>query len=255
MFRRIFAAALGAGVGVGLTVALLQQVALVPLILTAEIYESGAAAAHKHTQLISPSGVESGIVSEAASLLSVVITSAEADETGAPHTEGDNSPWRPVLTWIATTLTSVGFALLLAGAYAVSGRNVDAREGLLWGLGGFAAFALAPAFGLPPELPGSVAAALLSRQIWWVGTAMATLAGLGLLLFVRTSWVVPIAVALLIAPHVIGAPHPPDGAGVVPPELAASFAARSIGVNAVFWALLGLVTGALYNRFGRAQAA
>jgi cobalt transporter subunit CbtA len=255
MFRRIFAAALGAGIGVGIAVALLQQVTLVPMILTAEIYESGAAAAHKHTQLLSPSSAGRSIVAEAAALLPAVITPAEAHDTAALQAEGDNSPWRPVLTWVATTLTSVGFALLLAGAFAVSGRNVDMREGLLWGLGGFAAFALAPAFGLPPELPGSVAADLLSRQIWWIGTAAATLTGLGFMVFVRASWAVPLALALLMAPHVIGAPHPHDGAGVVPPELAASFAARSLGVNAVFWALLGLATGALYSRFGRAQAA
>src|SRR6202030_4532419 len=84
-------------------------------------------------------------------------------EADAPMVAED-SPWRPVFTWMATTLTSVGFALLLVGAYAVSGRAVDAREGLLWGIAGFAAFALAPAFGLPPELPGSVAADLVARR-------------------------------------------------------------------------------------------
>jgi len=41
----------------------------------------------------------------------------------------------------------------------------------------------------------------------------------------------------------------------VPPELAAQFAARSLGVNAVLWALLGLASGALYARFGRAGRA
>jgi predicted cobalt transporter CbtA len=54
---------------------------------------------------------------------------------------------------------------------------------------------------------------------------------------------------------VIGAPHPHQGVGSAPPELAASFAARSLGINAVFWTLLGLTTGALYRRFGRVAAA
>jgi predicted cobalt transporter CbtA len=67
--------------------------------------------------------------------------------------------------------------------------------------------------------------------------------------------VIPVAVALFAAPHLIGAPHPHEGAGLVPPELAATFAARSLGVNALMWALLGLATGALYARFGRAKAA
>jgi cobalt transporter subunit CbtA len=160
-----------------------------------------------------------------------------------------------VFTFIATTGTAVGFALLLVGAYAVSGRKVDAREGLLWGLTGFAAFALAPAFGLPPELPGSVAAELTLRQVWWIATMAATVIGIGLLVFIPRAWAIALAIALLVAPHLIGAPHPHEGAGLVPPELAATFAARSLGVNAVLWGLLGLATGALYARFGRSSTA
>jgi len=56
-------------------------------------------------------------------------------------------------------------------------------------------------------------------------------------------------------PHLIGAPHPHEGAGAVPPELAAAFAARSLVVNAVMWALLGLATGALYARLGGSATA
>ena len=186
-------------------------------------------------------------------LVAELIAPAQAHDAAAPPAASEISPWRAVLTWIATTLTSVGFALLLTGTLAVSGRAVDACEGLLWGLGGFAAFALAPAFGLPPELPGAVVADLVSRQIWWIGTVAATLAGLGLLVFARATWIIPGAIAVLVAPHVIGAPHPLSGVGAAPPELAASFAARSLGVNAVFWALLGLATGALYGRAGSAR--
>jgi cobalt transporter subunit CbtA len=244
MFRRIFAAALGAGIGVGVLIAALQHVALVPMILEAEKYEKGTVAPHhKHGAISTQSGM---------AVASLLVTEAKAHdhEADAPMVAED-SPWRPVFTWMATTLTSVGFALLLVGAYAVSGRAVDAREGLLWGIAGFAAFALAPAFGLPPELPGSVAADLVARQAWWIGTAVATAAAIGLMLFARASWAIPAGVALLVAPHVIGAPHPPAGAGLVPPELAAAFAARSLGINAAFWALLGLATGALYARLGR----
>ena len=248
MFRRIFAAALGAGIGVGVLIAALQHVALVPMILEAEKYEKGTVAPHhEHGATSTQSGM---------AVASLLVTEAKAHdhEADAPMVAED-SPWRPVFTWMATTLTSVGFALLLVGAYAVSGRAVDAREGLLWGIAGFAAFALAPAFGLPPELPGSVAADLFARQAWWIGTAVATAAAIGLMLFARASWAIPGGVALLVAPHVIGAPHPPAGAGLVPAELAAAFAARSLGINAAFWALLGLATGALYARLGRTAEA
>jgi cobalt transporter subunit CbtA len=230
MFQRIFVSALLAGIVVGLLVAGLQHVGLVPMILEAEKYESGTGTAHKHA--------------EQSSAQQAAQPSAAAPE--------ESSPWRHVLTFLATTLTAIGFGFLLAGAFAISGREVSASEGLLWGLAGFAGFALAPAFGLPPELPGAVAADLFARQLWWIGTVAATLAGLGLLVFVRNVWAALVALVLLAVPHVIGAPHPHEGAGLVPPELAASFAARSLAVNAVFWALLGLATGALYARFGRA---
>lgn len=249
MFRRIFGAAIGAGMAVGMIVALLQQVALVPIILGAEVYESHGTATHPHSQLAPANYIAASVADLAASLISP----ARAHESHDTPALNDQSLLvRHILTWLATTLTSVGFAFLLAGAFAVSGREIDWREGLLWGLAGFAAFALAPAFGLPPELPGSVAADLVSRQIWWVGTVAATLAGLGLLVFVRTAWTIPIGIGLLLAPHIIGAPYPHGGAGVVPPKLAASFAARSLGINAIFWVLLGLTTGWLYEYFNRA---
>jgi len=245
MLRRIFAAALGAGIGVGVLIAALQHVSLVPMILEAEKYESGAVEPHRHQHGALPARMAMDMVGRA---------KAQTQDHGGPAPEADSS-MRAVLTTIATMLTSVGFALLLAGAFAVSGRAVDAHEGLLWGIAGFAAFALAPAFGLPPELPGSVAADLPSRQIWWLGVVAATVLALGLMVFVRAPWAIPVGVALIAAPHLIGAPHPVPGAGLVPPELAAAFAARSLVVNAVFWALLGLATGALYARLGGAARA
>ena len=152
MFQRIFATALGAGIGVGLLIAALQHVALVPMILTAESYESGVTA-HQHATRAWDIEPPTSIHVEA--------PAAFADEAHAhdhnASAEDAALSWRPVFTTIATTLTAVGFGLLLSGAFAVSGREVDMREGLLWGLAGFATFALAPAFGLPAELPGSVA--------------------------------------------------------------------------------------------------
>lgn len=249
VFQRIFATALGAGISVGLLIAALQHIALVPLVLIAETYESGAAG-HQHATALETGKPTTVQLNALAAFVDEAHTHVRSPNAG------DAAPlWRPVFTTIATTLTAVGFALLLTGAFAVSGRGVGMREGLLWGLAGFAIFALAPAFGLPPELPGSLAAELVARQIWWIATTAATAAALALMVFVRAPWAVLIGIALLIAPHLIGAPQPPEGTGVVPPELAAAFAARSLVVNAVFWALLGLATGALYERLGRTAKA
>jgi cobalt transporter subunit CbtA len=246
MFRRIFVAALAAGAGIGLLLAALQQVALVPLILKAETYEH-ADPARKAAAL--PAAVT---LSE---VVPALITPAHAHEQHPAATAGEGgSASRAALTVVATTLVSIGFAFLLVGAFAVSGRAVDAREGLLWGIAGFAVFALAPAFGLAPMLPGSAEADLVERQIWWVGTAVATAGGIALAVFGRWAWAVPVGIALIVAPHLIGAPHP-DGVGSVPPELAASFAARSLAVAAVFWVLLGWAAGALYARLGRTEEA
>lgn len=248
MFRRIFGAALGAGIAVGLVIAAIQHIALVPLIDQAEVYEEGARA-HQHARLWQGTQDPLPAVAYVAETVSETIPLAHNRDDGLD----ESSQWRAVLTWIATTLTSVGFSFLLAGLFAVSGRNIDAREGLLWGLAGFVAVTLAPALGLLPELPGSVAADLALRQVWWIGTVLGTMAGLGLIVFVPTGWAIAMGVGLLVAPHVIGAPHH-EGTGVAPPELAALFAARSLGINAIFWILLGLCTGTLYRWFGEARA-
>jgi cobalt transporter subunit CbtA len=246
MFRRIFVAALAAGAGIGLLLAALQQVALVPLIQKAENYEH-ADPARKAAAI--PAAVT---LSE---LLPALIAPAQAHEQHPAATAAEGgSASRTALTVVATTLVSIGFAFLLVGAFAVSGHAVDAREGLLWGIAGFAVFALAPAFGLAPMLPGSAEADLVARQIWWVGTAVATAGGIALAVFGRWAWAIPVGIALIVAPHVIGAPHA-EGVGSVPPELAASFAARSLVVAAVFWVLLGWAAGALYARLGRTEAA
>ena len=57
-------------------------------------------------------------------------------------THGHESEWEPeegfqrnAFTVGANILTAIGFALLLTGVYAIRGRHVTWREGLLWGLG------------------------------------------------------------------------------------------------------------------------
>lgn len=141
----------------------------------------------------------------------------------------------------------------MAGAFALrqarSGTLPDAATGLLWGAAGFAAFAAAPALGLPPELPGSAAAELMPRQAWWLGTAVATLLGLAALGYGNgAAWRIG-GLVLLVAPHLVGAPAPEAGAeATVPAELAARFAAASLVVAALFWAVLGAASGWLYRR-------
>ncbi len=171
-----------------------------------------------------------------------------ADVVGYGHDEKSeaapaSTAQRVVLTLISNLIAGIGFALLLSAAITWRGTT-DAAHGVLWGLAGFASFSLAPALGLPPELPGMAAADLVARQLWWAATAGATAGGLALVVFARPWLLKALGIALALAPHVYGAPAH-EGHGAVPPELAASFAAGSLAVNAIFWAVLGWLIGVL----------
>jgi predicted cobalt transporter CbtA len=58
------------------------------------------------------------------------------------------------------------------------------------------------------------------------------------------------AIALLLAPHVVGAPEPDAFTGPVPTELGALFAARALGVGAAAWVMLGAFAGHFWQREG-----
>jgi cobalt transporter subunit CbtA len=157
-----------------------------------------------------------------------------------------------------TLVAYAGFSLALGAAMAAasrSGHRLDARTGLLWGLAGFAAVQLAPAVGLPPELPGMDGASLAARQSWWVLCVGSTAFGLAALAFGR-GWVwLALGAALILLPHAWGAPQPPGHESLVPPELATAFATRSLGVAALSWAVLGTLTGLLAERAPTRQPA
>ena len=127
--------------------------------------------------------------------------------------KSDHPEWEPasfveriVYTSLTTIISGVGFALLIVSALVIRGSSGGFRIGVLWGIGGFAAFILAPAAGLPPELPGMMKAELIGRQLWWLGTAIVTATGLWILVFYKNPSLYVLAFILLLAPHVLGAP-------------------------------------------------
>ena len=171
--------------------------------------------------------------------------------------KSDQPEWEPasfveriVYTSLTTIISGVGFALLIVSALVIRGSSGGFRIGVLWGIGGFAAFILAPAAGLPPELPGMMKADLIGRQSWWLGTALATAAGLWILVFSKNPSLYILALLLLLAPHVLGAPmqHSIQGS-LIPAELAAKFSTVSIGVNFVFWLMLGGLSAHFFKMF------
>lgn len=236
MFSRILIVGLVAGFIAGLVLAAVQHVKVTPLITAAEVYEDEAAAhepAHTHDRA----------------------TAAHEHEAAWEPRAGFE---RVAFTFLADLIVAVGFGLVLSGSlavrHAIAGHVPDGGEGLLWGFAGFAAFSLAPALGLPPQPPGMVAAAIYSRQAWWIGTAIATCAGLGLMVFCR-HWALRAAgLVLLILPHFIGAPVRPAGDDAVTADIAARFVAASLVTSAVFWSVLGAVAGWLYAALEKRHA-
>ena len=154
-------------------------------------------------------------------------------------------------TFLFNVMTGVGFGLLLAAVLVMRGRPAGIGRGVLWGAAGFAAFALAPAVGLPPELPGSVQAPLEERQIWWLLTVAATAGGIALLALQGRRVLRAAGVLFILFPHIVGAPQAGDYDDMLPAGLAAAFVGASLGVMALFWLVLGGVAGYCHDRFGR----
>ena len=227
MVSRVLIIAIIAGLIAGITVTGVQLLHVVPLINKAETYESALSAeahVHKHTSQVSRS-----------------------------HDHADWVPKdgleRTLFTLLANVLTAVGFGLLLNAALAIYGRPTSLKQGVIWGAAGFAVFALAPAVGLPPELPGMQAAGLFERQTWYFGTIFSTAGGLAMAVFL-THWTFrALGAILILVPHAIGAPHPAEIGGNTPPELAAMFVMASLLTAAVLWVVLGGISGYLHKRF------
>jgi cobalt transporter subunit CbtA len=234
LFRNIVLTAVIAGLLSGLLLTVMQSLSTVPLILRAEVFENAAPeAGHSHE----------------------AVPSAGAAAPSHEH-HHEESAWTPadglerfLYTAAANMLSGIGFALVLvAVCEALSGLN-NWRSGLLFGIAGFVAVVLAPGLGLPPELPGMPAAELGPRQVWWVATAACTAVSLGLLSYSRSAALAALAIILLIAPHLVGAPLPPSHDTTVPMELEARFVNAVFATNLVFWAVLGTLAALVRQKF------
>ena len=173
--------------------------------------------------------------------------------TVSEHSVAAHSHTRLVWTAISNIGLGVGFGLLMT-AFLSFRSQVNWREGLLWGMGGYATFFFAPALGLPPELPGTMLTALVSRQLWWL--LAVTFTGIGLLLLILGSpgWLKAVGAALLPVPHLVGAPRPESYSAAAPEALTSIFFAHTAMVNAIFWLFLGAVSALCLHRFFRGLA-
>jgi len=226
MIRDTVLAAVVAGLGAALLLTAVQSLWIRPLIVQAETYEE---AAEQHV--------------DAPSL--------------AAHHHHEAAEWKPQDGWqrasftlAANLLMGVGYGLVMVALFLLWRAPKSAAWGVAYGIAGFCVFFVAPGLGLPPELPGTAAAELSSRQQWWVMTAAASAAGL-IPFFSRVPvWARAAAGVLVIAPHLIPAPHLAVEPSVTPEDLRSRFQiATSVG-NAIFWVALGFTAAAAYRRLG-----
>jgi len=229
-FKNIFIAAAITSLLSGLLLTLVQQIQVIPIILEAEKYEQAAmATSHPPTE-------------------------QAKEATSGGHGHADEEEWLPqdglernFFTASANIVIAFAFTLLMAAIASFRGMNLDWRSGLLFGIAGYAIFFIAPSLGLPPELPGSHLAALENRQLWWVTTVLCTGGGFAFVFFSKQQFVKIFGVALIIIPHVIGAPQPLPHPSAAPAELLQTFIIATSIANAVFWLSLGGFYGFFYH--------
>ncbi|MDB5941967.1 MAG: hypothetical protein JWQ13_1533 [Ramlibacter sp.] len=219
----------------------------VPIVLAAEVFESRKLHAehpHTHEQIAAPGH-------------------AHGDPNPTAAGSGERTAW----TWVAHVLHGFSMALLM---FSVMGWWVwkrgapmgTARVALAVAAAGLLSMDLWPALGLPAEIPGMDAAALGSRQAWWVlaatsaALACAALAGVAAK-SVPSHWRWLIAAALLALPFMVGAPQPPGDplAGFDAQtraqlqDLQREFIWATRWTSLAFWTSLGGIGGWVFARW------
>jgi cobalt transporter subunit CbtA len=221
MTKVLLSSGLLAGAATGLVVALLQLFLIQPLIIEAERYETGV--------MVLP-GPEA-------------VAPDRAPDHGNIEASVKSGLTRGALTVLFLTLTWSGFGLLAAAGVATAQLVAPDRPITVLGIAiaGFATAALAPALGLPPELPGMPAADIEARRIWWIWSGLAMLAALTLAFRFRSFGARFVSFAVAASPHVFGAPSAPLAVATIPPDLAALYVSRVLGVSFFGWLVMAIV--------------
>ena len=247
VFRNIVLSAVVVGIISGVLYGVFQQAGISPIIYAAEGYEvsdDATASGHAHVH-------DDGVV--------------HAHDGWAPADGAE----RIAYTYGANILTGIAFAIFLISLMALHNYKstkppVDAGRGALWGIAALVTVFVAPAlFGLHPEVPGTQAAALDSRQAWWVFCVASTGAGIAALYYLPALFKL-IGAVLVAAPHAVGAPHPAGGldfantdpnAVAALTELSQQFFWMTAAGMAIFCLLLGVLSGYATSRFVDLRAA
>ncbi|UWU26054.1 CbtA family protein (plasmid) [Rhizobium sp. CB3060] len=234
LFRSIAFTSVLVGLIAGPAITAVQAFGTSRLIAQAEVYER-AGEGHHHEAAVADSPISGHAASE-----------HEHEEGGWQPSDGFE---RTAFTLAANILTSIGYSLVLVGLIALCGRTPTWREGLGWGIAAFACVMLAPMLGLPPELPGTPSAPLAERQLWWIATVVSTAVAIALVIFQRKPWTVALAMLVVAAPHLVGAPQAPEGShGLAPAALERQFVAMAALTSLLLWIMIGSLGATFFRR-------
>ena len=274
VFRRIIFNAIFVGLLTGLLLSVVQIMGVTPIIFAAETYEIEEEApavvvehlqeaqsvvhdhaAHSHDEL---GHSTQGHDEQSSALETVQATDVHEHDPEAWGPE--DGAERTFYTVLSNVFAGIGFSaviLALMSQLQLQGiTQINVMKGLAWGIAGFAAFFVAPGLGLPPEIPGTQAAAIENRQLWWVLAVICAGVGIAILAFapvkLKLLGVLSIALPYLIgAPHITGPEftHPDPAAVTALIELHHQFIVASGVANLVFWAALGVACAWVLNRW------
>ena len=254
IFSRIIYSSIVIGLVAGMLLTSLQIAGLKQIIVEAESYEAQAAE----------------------------VLAGHGNSSHSDHDHSDQAPaddgraddfWAPAqglernaYSFLANVLASTGFGaimLALMNQFQLPRKgNISWGQGSLWGLAGFATLFVAPAIGLPPEIPGAVSSAPLEhRQLWWALAVLSVAIGLGIFAFAAVRFKA-LGLLFLVIPYIVGAPqvdtpmfqHADPSVTQALFNLHQRFVVISTVVNLIFWLSLGLCCRFVFNRWFRGLA-
>jgi len=220
-FRNLVVSAFSIAIIAGLFLTLYQEFIITPLILNAEIFEVIDPASNHAVEAWSPAdGIE-----------------------------------RSGFSFIANLLVCFAYSLFLMSLIATR-DSINLSQGVFWGVSAYLSIFIAPALGLPPEIPGMEAAFLEGRQAWWILTVLLTAIGLWSIAFKNIGFKF-VGLIMLITPHIIGAPQPEfhgfanqdPQAILVLTTLWHDFIMQTSIANALLWLIIGVLSAFLVNKF------
>ncbi len=243
IFRNIIIIAFLTAIISGVFLGLMQSFSTTPIIYSAEVYE----------------------VEEVPIIKNYVHSSDITHEHKETEWEPATTTERVSYTFLANVLIAFGHSLLLTSfmlfIFLKFGKpEISWKSGIVIGLGGYTSFYIATVIGLSPEVPGTIAADLQERQLWWTLTIIGTVIGLSIL-YLAPKILKIFGLIFIVLPHIIGAPHPEihgflnqnSSAISVLTKLEREFLLSTAWVNLLYWLSLGVISALFAKKYGLNQ--